>query len=147
MAKCGRKRAAGGEKFGKHQRTFGTLVTLEIPQNRQSFVWKSLEQNTRVLEKLGKRLGGRLYSAAVGSCHQRPPIERDRHCEERSCEATQGSFRTEKESGWPVSSKGTGRRPLRNLQMTARENCGYFFPKTGLSVRFKILSIWVAAPR
>jgi hypothetical protein len=31
--------------------------------------------------------------------------------------------------------------------MTARENYGYFFPKTGLSVRFKILSIWVAAPR
>ena len=30
--------------------------------------------------------------------------------------------------------------------MTARENYGYFFPKTGLSVRFKILSIWVAAP-
>jgi hypothetical protein len=31
--------------------------------------------------------------------------------------------------------------------MTARENYGYFFLKTGLSVRFKILSIWVAAPR
>ena len=42
---------------------------------------------------------------------------------------------------------GTGRRPVRNLPMTARENYGYFFPKTGLSVRFKILSIWVAAPR
>ena len=29
--------------------------------------------------------------------------------------------------------------------MTAQENYGYFFSKTGLSVRFKILSIWVAA--
>jgi hypothetical protein len=26
--------------------------------------------------------------------------------------------------------------------MTAREDCRYFFPKTGLSVRFKIVSIW-----
>jgi hypothetical protein len=42
--------------------------------------------------------------------------------------------------------QGDGRRPVRNLPMTARENYGYFFPKTGLSVRFKILSIWVAAP-
>ena len=25
------------------------------------------------------------------------------------------------------------------------ENYGYFFPKIGLSVRFKILSIWIAA--
>ncbi|MFZ2108234.1 MAG: hypothetical protein WAV18_23125 [Roseiarcus sp.] len=39
------------------------------------------------------------------------------------------------------------RRPVRNLPMTARGNYGYFFPKTGLSVSFKILSIWVAAPR
>ena len=43
--------------------------------------------------------------------------------------------------------QGDGRRPVRNLPMTARENYGYFFSKTGLSVRFKILSIWVAAPR
>src|SRR6202167_5542255 len=71
---------------------------LEIPQNRQSFVWKGLEQNTRVLEKLGKRLGGCLYSATVGSRRQQPPIALDRHCEERSCEATQDSFRTERRS-------------------------------------------------
>ena len=52
-----------------------------------------------------------------------------------------------RKSGRPVSSKGAGRRPVRNLPVTVRENYGYFFPKTGLSVRFKILSIWVAAPR
>ena len=27
------------------------------------------------------------------------------------------------------------------------ENYEYFFPKIGLSVRFKILFIWIAAPR
>ena len=29
----------------------------------------------------------------------------------------------------------------------ARENYGYFFPEIELSVRLKILSIWIAAPR
>src|SRR5271168_3137242 len=61
-------------------------------KSHKTFLWKSLEQNTRVLEKLGKRLGGRLYSATFGSSHQRPQIELDRHCEGRSCEATEGSL-------------------------------------------------------
>src|ERR1700674_3929497 len=51
------------------------LYPFEIPQNRQRFVWKSLEQNTRLLEKLGKRLGGGLYFATVGSL---PPAASDR---------------------------------------------------------------------
>jgi hypothetical protein len=37
---------------------FGGLQHVEIPQNRQSFVWKSLEQNTLDLEKLGETQGG-----------------------------------------------------------------------------------------
>src|SRR5271156_5856921 len=103
--------------------------------NPQSFVWKSLEQNTQVLEKLGKRLGGRLYSATVGSCYQRLPIELDRHCEERSSEAIPGVALVRKrrsseavrpakgglsvwKGGWLVSSKGTGRGPVRELAMT-----------------------------
>ena len=72
-----------------------TLCRICHLDNRQRFVWKGLEQNTRVLEKLGKRLEGRLYSATVGSGRQQPPIALDRQCEERSCdersyEATQG---------------------------------------------------------
>jgi hypothetical protein len=31
-----------------------SLQPIEIPQNRQSFVWKSLEKNNRDLEKLGE---------------------------------------------------------------------------------------------
>jgi hypothetical protein len=34
------------------------LQPIEIPQNGQSFLWKSLEQNSRDLEKLGEKLGG-----------------------------------------------------------------------------------------
>src|ERR1700722_9817437 len=49
--------------------------------------WRSLE---KVLE--GAFIPQPLAPAAGGLS-----IERDRHCEERSCEATQGSFRTEKE--------------------------------------------------
>jgi hypothetical protein len=34
------------------------LQSIEIPQNGQSFLWKSLEKNNRDLEKLGEKLGG-----------------------------------------------------------------------------------------
>jgi hypothetical protein len=33
------------------------LQPIEIPQNGQSFLWKSLEKNTRDLEKLAEKLG------------------------------------------------------------------------------------------
>jgi hypothetical protein len=36
-------------------------------------------------------------------------------------------------------------RRVRQPRCGLEENYGYFFPKIGLSVRFKILSIWIAA--
>jgi hypothetical protein len=33
------------------------LQPIEIPQNRQSFLWKGLEKNKRDLERLAKELG------------------------------------------------------------------------------------------
>jgi hypothetical protein len=36
---------------------FGGLQLLEISQNRQRFVWKSLDENTLVLEKFGEKQG------------------------------------------------------------------------------------------
>jgi len=33
------------------------LQPIEIPQNGQSFLWKSLDKDSRVLEKLAKKLG------------------------------------------------------------------------------------------
>src|SRR5271154_2796897 len=39
------------------------LQPIEIPQNRQSFLWKGLEQNKRDLERLHKSLEDRLNSA------------------------------------------------------------------------------------
>ena len=48
------------------------LQPLEIAQNRQSFLWKCLERNMRDLEKLGKKLGRRLDSAAF-SLRRRGP--------------------------------------------------------------------------
>src|SRR5277367_5153498 len=68
--------------------------------NRQRFVWKSLEQNTRVLEKLGKRLGGRLYSATVGASGLRSSwivIARGEIAKQ-----PRGSFGTEKENNEAV---------------------------------------------
>src|SRR5271168_56133 len=40
---------------------------LKSHKTAKALFGKGLEQNTRVLEKLGKRLGGRLYSATVGA--------------------------------------------------------------------------------
>ena len=42
--------------------------------------WRSLE----------KGLEGAFIPPPLAPGHQRPPIELDRHCEERSCEAIQG---------------------------------------------------------
>src|ERR1700678_3294142 len=101
--------------------------------NRQRFVWKSLEQNTRVLEKLGKRLGGGLYSATVGSCHQRPPTELESSLRGATFRSNPGAALVRKrrsneavrpakgdlsvwKGGWLVSSNGTSRRPVRNSQ-------------------------------
>jgi hypothetical protein len=38
--------------------SFGGLQPVEIPQNRQSFLWKSLQKTSGDLEKLGERFGG-----------------------------------------------------------------------------------------
>jgi hypothetical protein len=50
----------------------------------------------------------------------------------------------------PVSSKGTHRRPVRTRNVGRRlppyGNDGYMFPKTGISARFKILSIRTPFP-
>jgi hypothetical protein len=47
------------------------LQPLEIPQNGQRFVWKSLDKNSLDLEKLAEKLGGgRPHSAAFAA----PPI-------------------------------------------------------------------------
>jgi hypothetical protein len=52
------------------------LQLIEIPQNHQRFVWKSLEGNTLFLERLGKKLGGRLDSAAFITAT--PPMDSSR---------------------------------------------------------------------
>jgi hypothetical protein len=44
---------------------FGGLQPVEIPQNRQSFLWKSLQKTSGDLEKLGERLEARLYSDVI----------------------------------------------------------------------------------
>jgi hypothetical protein len=50
---------AGAEKYLEgHPLGFWGLQPLEIPQNGQRNLWKSLDRNTLVLEKLGKPQGG-----------------------------------------------------------------------------------------
>ena len=49
------------KKFGKDPFGLRPLQPPEITQNRQSFLWKSLEENRRGLEKLGEKAWARLY--------------------------------------------------------------------------------------
>jgi len=49
------------KKFGKDSFGLRPLQPPEITQNRQSFLWKSSEQNRRGLEKLGEKAWTRLY--------------------------------------------------------------------------------------
>src|SRR3984957_16129042 len=51
------------KKFGKDPFGLRPLQPPEIAQNRQSFLWKSLEENRRGLEKLGEKACVRLYFA------------------------------------------------------------------------------------
>jgi hypothetical protein len=53
------------------------LQPIEIPQNGQSFLWKSLEKNSRVLEKLAKKLGAlRPAGARALELFHRPRVGR-----------------------------------------------------------------------
>src|SRR5271169_63002 len=47
---------------------FGGLQAVEIPQNRQSFLWKSLEQNSLNLEKLVRMQRGPPLFRHLCSC-------------------------------------------------------------------------------
>ena len=49
------------KKFGKDSFGLRPLQPPEITQNRQSFLWKSLEENRRGLEKLLEKAWPRLY--------------------------------------------------------------------------------------
>src|SRR5271156_46661 len=64
-AECGPAAAGRGPEVGGgrqeiwrvHTYGLGGLQPLEIPQNGQRFVWKSLDQNSLDLEKLAEMLG------------------------------------------------------------------------------------------
>jgi hypothetical protein len=50
--------AHAAKKFGEEPLDLEALQPIEIPQNRQSFLWKGLEKNKRDLERLAQKLGG-----------------------------------------------------------------------------------------
>jgi hypothetical protein len=53
------------KKFGKGSFGLRPLQPPEITQNRQSFLWKSLEENRRGLEKLGEKAGRAFISPSL----------------------------------------------------------------------------------
>jgi hypothetical protein len=48
------KEARAAKNLEKHHLGLGGLQPVEIPQNGQSFLWKSLQKKGRYLEKLGE---------------------------------------------------------------------------------------------
>jgi hypothetical protein len=69
MRRCGvwntaERRRTTTKNLERHHLGFLGLQHLEIPQNGQRNVWKSLDRNTLDLEKLAKKLGARLCFAA-----------------------------------------------------------------------------------
>jgi hypothetical protein len=59
VAGIGPARGGSGKKFGETSfMGFGGLQPVEIPQNRQSFLWKSLQKTSGDLEKLGEKAEG-----------------------------------------------------------------------------------------
>src|ERR1700683_2791834 len=63
MLRCGvwntaERRRETTKNLERHHLGFLGLQHLEIPQNGQRNVWKSLDRNTLDLEKLAKKLGG-----------------------------------------------------------------------------------------
>src|SRR5271163_3269868 len=61
---CGNSGLAGGKNLEPKLLGLEALQPLEIPQNRQRIVWKSLERNSSDLEMLGKKLGASAGSDA-----------------------------------------------------------------------------------
>ena len=74
------------------------LQPIEIPQNGQSFLWKSLEKNSRVLEKLAKKLGA--LRPAGARARAIPP-------------AARGSPQPKVSSCRPATRRGLAREPCR----------------------------------
>jgi len=109
--------------------------TLKSHKTAKDLFGKAWSETRDFWRSLEKGLEGAFIPPPLAPSHQRPPIERDRHCEERSDEATRGSASRDplgcfaalvvrprksslsiRKSGRPVSSKGTGRRTAPNSQ-------------------------------
>src|ERR1700678_4195940 len=97
MLRCGvwntaERRRETTKNLERHHLGFLGLQHLEIPQNGQRNVWKSLDKNSLDLEKLAKKLGGaagRLRSGLYEYCVSVNPME---GLPLRSCDRRQQSF-------------------------------------------------------
>ena len=64
---------------------------LKSHKTAKDFFGKAWSKTRDFWRSLEKGLEGAFIPPPLAPSHQRPPIERDRHCEERSDEATRGS--------------------------------------------------------
>ena len=63
---------------------------LQFHKTAKDFFGKAWSKTRDFWRSLEKGLEGAFIPPPLAPSHQRPPIKRDRHCEERSCETIQG---------------------------------------------------------
>ena len=83
--KCGRKGATEGEKIWKASKdVWKPCNPLKSHKTAKDFFGKAWSKTRDFWRSLEKGLEGAFIPPPLAPSHQRPPLERDRHCEERS---------------------------------------------------------------
>ena len=79
------------KNLGKHQTdVWKPCNPLKSHKTAKDFFGKAWSKTRDFWRSLEKGLEGAFIPPPLAPSHQRPPIKRDRHCEERSSEATRG---------------------------------------------------------
>jgi hypothetical protein len=97
---------------------------LEIPQDRQSFLWKCLEKTSADLEKLGRKgLEGRLCSAAsAASRNAAAPVSKWRTMPSRRAPSNRGADRAHFDRDRLIKSPLTGMIQVVAIRPTASQS-------------------------
>jgi hypothetical protein len=118
-----KKRAIARKDLEK--RFFGLRPSqpLEIPQNRQSFLWKCLEKTSGDLEKLGKKLGGSpLFRHLCPSRNAAAPVSKWRTTPSRRAPSNRGADRAHFDRDRLIKSPLTGMIQVVAIRPTASQS-------------------------
>ena len=117
------KEADAAKRFGKGFFGLRPLQPLEIPQNRQRFLWKCLEKTSGDLEKLEKRLGGSpLFRRLCPSRNAATPVSKWRTTPSRRAPSNRGADRAHFDRDRLIKSPLTGMIQVVAIRPTASQS-------------------------